>query len=408
MGARGREGALHWAGSMVRSDFDQMPLISRHRAPPRPLLTLLAAGALAGALPVRADPPARSAPIGGGTPGPVRQLFLDPVLADARAVGGPSFSLRLETANSWSVPTTFERDGHTVAVQLDAQADTLAFSARLPWSMALGRSAPAWSHRVATTFRWRVTGYWGGFEDSIIEGWHRLIGSYNFLRQRFPRDHINLKMTESGAAAFDLHTGRISPGDLVIGTQWLLLSGGRSRTSTAGPGEPSWGVALRLDLKAPIGSLSRLGGSGGFDAALSALATVELARWCVLHGLLYGSVLSPLSSPIALQPRRLQGGVDVSVVFLVGGWSLILEDRYLSQLMEGGWSQSSIDAISSAYAALFRPHNQITGGVRYGPLALSLSEDWTPGPNPAGKYGWFYNSNAPDLAVALTFTWPWR
>ena len=377
--------------------------------PSRPLLALLAV-LVAGAPAARADPPAQAAPLGGGTPGPVRQLFLDPVLVDARAVGNPSFSVRLESANSWSVPTLLQRGGHLVSVQLDTQADTLAFSARVPWSR-LASSPPPWTRRVATTLRWRVTGYWGGFEDGFIEWWHGLVGSYNFRRQLYPRDHISLRMAEAGATAFDLHTGRISPGDLVIGTQALLASGGQSRAARAGPGEPSWGLAVRLELKAPTGSLGRLGGSGGVDAGLSALATVELARWAVLHAMVFGSVLSPLSSSIALQPRRLQGGVDVSMVFLVGGWSLILEDRYLSPLMEGGWTTIASDNdayVSSASAALLRPHNQITGGVRWGPLTFSLSEDWTPGPNPQGKYGWFYNSNAPDVVLAFTFTWPWR
>jgi hypothetical protein len=354
--------------------------------------------------PARADPPLAAAPLGGGTPGPVRQLFLDPVLADARAVGSRSLAIRLETTNSWSAPVLVERGGRIVAVQLDAQADALAFSARLPWS-ALGGSG-GWRDRVASTFAWRVTAFWGGFEDGIIEGWHHLVGAYNFQRNLYPREQINLRLAENGASAFDLRSARISPGDLVIGTQVLLLSGGTSRLREAAD-EPGWGFSARLDLKVPTGSLGRLGGSGGVDAGLSLLGTVELARWAVLHGMVFGTVVSPLASDIALQPRLLHGGIDVSLVLLAGRWAFVVEDRYLSPLMESGWTvlDGGDDALflSSAAAALFRPHNQITVGVRRGSFTLAFSEDFTPGPNPRGARTWFYSSNAPDLVLALTF-----
>ena len=51
------------------------------------LVALAAFLSLAG--PARADPDPLSAPLGLGTPGPLRQLFLDPVAADARAVRRP-------------------------------------------------------------------------------------------------------------------------------------------------------------------------------------------------------------------------------------------------------------------------------------------------------------------------------
>ena len=358
--------------------------------------------------PARADPPLLAAPLGGGTPGPVRQLFLDPVLADARAVSSPSLAFRLETTNSWSVPVLVSRGGRVVAAQLDSQADALAFSARLPWS-ALGGSG-GWRDRVASTFAWRVTAFWGGFEDGGIEGWHHLVGAYNFKRNLHPRDQINLRLAEAGATAFDLRSARISPGDLVIGTQVLLLSGGGSRLKEAAANEPGWGVSARLDLKAPTGSLARAGGSGGVDAGVSLLASVELAPWAVLHGMVFGTVVSPLASDIALQPRLLHGGADVSLVLLAGGWAFAIEDRFLSPLLEAGWTvlDGGDDGvfISSPAAALFRPHNQFTVGIRRGSFTLAFSEDFTLGPNPRGARTWFYSSNAPDLVLALTFATP--
>ena len=372
-------------------------------------LAALALALQAASVPARADPPAVTAPLGGGTPGPIRQLFLDPALTDARAVGSRSLALRLETANNWSVPTVLTRGGHAVAVQLDVQADGLLLAARLPWS-TFGGGSGSWKARVATTLQWRITEFWGGFEDSGIEAWHHLVGAYNFQRNRYPRDRTNLRLAEHGATAFDLDSGRLAAGDLVVGTQVLLASGGGSRVAGAAVGAPAWGISARLDLKAPIGSLARAGGSGGVDAALALLASTELAPWAVLHGMVFGSVVSPLGSPVALQPRRLHAGADASLVLLAGRWAFILEDRVLSPLLESGWTvlDGGDDSfyISSPAAALFRIHNQISAGVRRGSVTLSISEDFTPGPNPRGAWKWFYNSNAPDVVLALTVATP--
>jgi hypothetical protein len=88
----------------------------------------------------------------------------------------------------------------------------------------------------------------------------------------------------------------------------------------------------------------------------------------------------------------------------------VLEDRLVSPLMEDGWR--SVDGgdndlfISSAANAMLRWHNQLTVGVRRGDLTLSFGEDFTPGYNPRGQLNWFYDSNAPD--VLLTLTWSRR
>jgi hypothetical protein len=47
----------------------------------------------------------------------------------------------------------------------------------------------------------------------------------------------------------------------------------------------------------------------------------------------------------------------------------------------------------------------VTLGVRWGPVAFWITEDYFLGWNPgAGPNSWFYNSNAPDLALGLTLT----
>ena len=357
----------------------------------------------------RADAPALSLPLGVTTPGPIRQLFLDATLTDARSVTSAGLQLRLETANSWSVPTLLTRDGKAVAVQTDAQADALVLAVRIPWSSMGG--GDGWRGRVATTLGWRFTGFWGGFEDGGIEAWHRLVGSTDFLRNQYPRDHIRIQLADvGGPTAIDIRSGRLAPGDLVIGTQVLLAAGGVSRVKDAGPSDPAWGVATRFDLKLPTGELSRAGGSGGTDASVSLLASAEVTPWLVVHGRTSVAAFSRLASDVALQPRTFHYSFEGSAVLLAGSWALVLEDRWLSALCEGGWTVvdgGNDDAyLASAAAALLRPHNQITVGVRRGIATLSLSEDFTPGSNPRAAVSWFYNSNAPDVVLAFTLALP--
>ncbi len=389
----------------------------RRSALPAPTVT-----ALAGALVVacvapagaRADAQDVAAPLGVTTPGPIRQLFLDPVLTDARNVTRPSIQLRLESANSWSVPARFTRGTDVVFVQTDTQADALVLAAVVPWSL-IGPDAPAmdWRRRFATTVGWKLTSYWGGFTDGIIEWWHELIHSTNFLRQNYPRDQVNLQLLNGdGSGPFDFHSGRFAWGDLVVGTQAVLASGGVSGVTGARPNDEAWAVAARLDVKLPVGSIASAGGSGGFDAALSVLGTVELAPWIVLHGRTSASLVSPMNAPSLLQPNTVQLGAEVSAVLIAGRWALVIEDRYLSALMDGtGWTlheepRSDLFFLASPSAALFRPHNQITVGIRRDNVTFSVSEDFTPGDNPRGSQHWFYNSNAPDVVFALTVRLP--
>lgn len=347
-------------------------------------------------------------PLGGGTPGPVRQLFLDPVLSDARGGGRASFSARLESANSWSVPSAFVRDGRVVTVQLDAQGDALALALHLPWTLW---QPGGWRERVSTTVSWRGTAFWGGFEDGGIEAWHHLVGAYNFQRQLYGRDAIHLRLGElGGARAFDLESAKLAWGDLGIGTQVRLVSGGASLVPGSAVGTARWAVAARLELKLPSGTLARAGGSGHPDAGLALLTTHELAPWAIVHGMLFGTITAPLASPVALQPRLFHGGIDLSLALLAWGFTFLVEDRWLTPLMEGGWT--TVDGgddevfISSAYDALFRSHNQISFGLRRGPFTLALSEDFTLGSNPRARRTWFFSSNAPDTVLAFTFAAP--
>lgn len=94
--------------------------------------------------------------------------------------------------------------------------------------------------------------------------------------------------------------------------------------------------------------------------------------------------------------------MGLSLVALAGDWSFAIEDRWSSAAFQPGWAcveaNPEWNVQSSAYAAVAMPQNQITGGVRWGPVTLWLTEDFCPGGCPATAGG----STTPTPR-----TWPW-
>lgn len=363
------------------------------RAAPR----LLALAALLAAAPAGARAPS-DAPLGVATPGPFRLLFLDLPLADARGTARPTPELRWFLANSWSVPTAVMRGPDVVRLRLDAQVDTLQLAVTVPWDRLAGG---ALARRLTTTVEARVQEVWGGWTDGGIEAWHGLVGSVNFGRQRWPRDAVAVRLAQDGGPRLvDLTAPRLGLGDLALRTALRLAGGGAGARAA---------LALRLDLKLPTGALSRLGGSGGADAGLGLAGTRAFTPWLTGHALASLRVVSRLPRRMALQPRRLQGGLDLSAVVRAGPVALVVEDRISTPLMESGWRlpASEDGPASTGYYALFRPHNQLTGGVRWRGVTAYLSEDFTPGGGRIrGDRGapWFVNANAPDVVLGLAWT----
>jgi hypothetical protein len=381
---------------------------SRAAARGGPLLALLAVAAptsLALA-PGPAHAEAAQGPLEQRIPGTLRDLFLEVVPWDARAPAGGRIRLGWSMANDWSTPTVLGKGSETVYLRLDEQADALDLSLRLPWS-ATAPLGPAWLRRVSSALEARVTWHWGGWSDGAIQAWHSGWVFYGFGRRLYPPDQVHVNLGAPGASALaDVQATTFAVGDLVLRNQVLLWEGGEPLAP--GPAARA-GVSLRLDVKFPTGSLARLGGSGGWDVALGASGTWQVAPWLVGHATGAVAAWSGLPGRFPMQPARWHGSLDLSLVFLAGDWSVVLEDRLTSPIFEPGWSY--VDAgpdgelqTSATYAAT-RTQNQVTLGVRWGPLTLWISEDYFLGWNPgAGPNSWFYNSNAPDLAMGLALT----
>lgn len=335
-------------------------------------------------------------PLGVDTPGVLRQLILDLPLEDARPAGA-LLEARWVMTNDWSTPTTLTRGGRSVQVQLDEQADRVALALRLPWSRLAG-DGPLRS-RLTTTLEWRVTERWGGYTDSVIELWHR-VGAYNrFQRPDYPRDAVNLHLGElGGVTVADLTSPRLAVGDLAVRTALRLADG----EVAAGP----WAVALRLDLKAPLGRPADLGGSGGADVGAGLGGTVPLTGWLTLHLLASARRVSPLAGGLPLRLRPWQLGADASLVAWTGDWAALLESRWASALFERGWHVEGPIGQGDALTAVTRTQNQISVGLRWRALTAWFSEDWTPGSRKETGWTWYYDTNSPDLAVGLSLVTP--
>jgi hypothetical protein len=348
--------------------------------------------------------PALDAPLGVGTPGTLRQLFLDVTGADARAPGAAGVDVRWSLANDWSTPTTLVRGNRRVEVRTDEQCDALALGVRFPWGRREGAS-PLLA-RFSTTVTARLLAHWGGYTDGLVEGWHHLVHATNFDRQRFGRDAVHVALREPGGRALvALDGARLAPGDVTVQNQVLLAAGGAS----ASGGASRWGVSARLDLKLPLGRLDRLGGSGRPDAGAALLATAELSPWLTAHALVAGSAWGALPDGFPLQPRRWHATAEASLAAMAWGFGFVIEDRLVSPAFEGGWSLApagAFDAPSTAMFATLRWHNQISAGVRHGAVTAWFSEDFTPGRTGGDGPGWFYDSNAPDIVLGLSLRLP--
>ncbi len=342
------------------------------------------------------------APLGVGTPGTFRSLFLDMPLSDARGVDG---SYRLDArwwlANQWSIPTLLFRGDRIISVQEDEQADVLQLAVTVPWSRLGSRP---WLDGWQTTAEVRFIEHWGGWTDEGISRWHHFIGSWNFQREFYARDAVNLRLAEEGGHTLvDLRHPQGALSDLVLRTQGRIARGEPRPDGTV-----PWAVAVRADVKLPTGRLASLGGSGGFDGGVGVTALAAPTRWFTVHGQGTLRFISPLPHGFPLRPAPVQWGLELSLVARIADRvALVAEDRLCSPLFGGGWSlaEAQQEPEATAYYALFRAHNQISGGLRVGEVTVLFSEDFTPGKRVANDPGprWFYNSNGPDVVLGVAW-----
>jgi hypothetical protein len=300
-------------------------------------------------------------------------------------------------ANDWTVPTRLTRGGREVRLQLDEQADLLTLQGSLPWARLLGAGPLA--DRLATRLEWRLLHHGGGWTDRPIEAWHRLAGLENFGRTGSARDAVALHLgAPGGARLFDLDGARLAAGDLAVRTSLRLGEGER--------GGLPWAVALRLDLKVPLGRPALAAGSGGLDAGAGLAGSAALLPWLTGHAQAALRRLAPLPGAQPLQPRPWQWSLEGSLAATRGDWTLLLETRWLSPLCLTGWRLIGDPQQGDAVTAVTRAQNQISAGLRWRAVTAWFAEDFTLGRRQEVGWRWFYDTNAPDLVLGVSVAVP--
>src|SRR2546428_13250151 len=201
--------------------------------------------------------------------------------ADARPTDRPEIDIRWTMANTWNEPMTLQRGSDSAEQELDEQADALTLLLKAPW--------PGFTN-VWTSIEWKVTEHWGGWSDTPIEAWHWLVGAFNYQRSMYPRNKVVLVYRDVGGEGVNGHSATLAPRELTARTQVSLL-------------DAAVAVAARLDLKLPVGSLSRAGGAGGVDVRAGLAATWPNSPLATLHALAAVSRFSNLSAPTSPQPK---------------------------------------------------------------------------------------------------------
>jgi uncharacterized protein DUF3187 len=120
----------------------------------------------------------------------------------------------------------------------------------------------------------------GGFLDSAIDGYHQALGLPEDIRPDFPRDQIDINLSQNNTSLVNMNSRQSAVGDISIQMAW------QAQQSSQGA------VSYWLSLKLPSGDADKLTGSGGTDLAAWSAMNYRLndTRWLYAQaGLLYMS-----------------------------------------------------------------------------------------------------------------------
>ena len=150
--------------------------------------------------------------------------------------------LAIDAANNYSsVDTTRENillDGESYRLTLALRygiTDKLELGVDMPW-----------------------VGYGGGVFDSFIEGWHRFFGLPQGGRLKAPHNRLLFTYSRDGTERLRMDDSNFGLGDIRLTSGLQLYNDGSSNPCA---------VALRMSVKLPTGSSSKLHGSGSTDVA---------------------------------------------------------------------------------------------------------------------------------------------
>ncbi len=180
----------------------------------------------------------------------VRGFYL-PLPSDSRLHDGANFAAIVSLSNTLNV----ENRGQE-SLLVDGESATL----RMMYENSLAQS---WRYRISVP----VIHDSGGFLDSVVDSWHRVLGLSRGNRPYYPKGQIDYQYF--GRGAIDLHRSQTSFGDFAAETGWYAMDDARHT------------VALWGGLEAPTGSAAKLTGDGAWDGAVWAHAAVRWTHWSI-------------------------------------------------------------------------------------------------------------------------------
>lgn len=258
---------------------------------------------------------------------------------------------RMAGVLNWSNDANLDASGNS-AYTMDAEAielrlhvehsflPKLALRAELPW------------RRVS-----------GGSLDGFIENWHDFFGLPNGSRNQLPRDELMIEYRVADTTLLLVDESASGIGDIPLSVGYQL------RASDA------HSIAAWLTVKAPVGEVNELTGSGAVDVALSLSAQSALHEdWDI-----FGQLNAVWLGEGDLLPQLQQDSVFSALAGITwNAWrelDLTVQLEGNSRVFDGGGTDLSGDAILLTFGGSYRT----PGGWQFD---LGVSEDIDVGASP--------------------------
>ena len=132
----------------------------------------------------------------------------------------------------------------------DFLVDAEMLELRLRYTRSLGPRIAVYAE-----LPWRRT--WEGVLDDAIDGWHDLTGLPGEARDEFPDDRLLIEYVVAGDPVYRFDQPGSGLADIPVGVGYQLFASGDAA------------LAAWLSVKAPVGDVDELTGSGAADVALS-------------------------------------------------------------------------------------------------------------------------------------------
>jgi len=248
-------------------------------------------------------------------------------------------SAKLENASD----PTFTLDAEVVEFRLDVEyalSPTISLRAELPWRQVSGGSL-----------------------DGFIDDWHHIFGLPTGSRERLPQDQFLIDYSVGGESLLHLDQDTSGIGDVPLEAGYQLHASDKGS------------LAAWLSVKAPVGDVDSLTGSGATDVALSLAGQTLISDDWEIFGQVNGVWLGKGDLLPQLQKEFVWSAMAGLTWNAWRGLDLTVQLEGNSTVFDGGSTQLSGDAVVLTFGGSYRS----AGGWQFD---LAISEDVQGGASP--------------------------